>query len=135
MTMTVYSGSLQPKKKAELKEIALALRISDFGTKEEVQQRIRKHLDDNQAVLEDNPTFSGLFTRRKRAVPQFVNMYVVPLLSSFSSSPQGILPHPPPRSRGRSHQKRNCLVHLPLALHVATLSPRPPPFQRLERCR
>ena len=76
MTTTVYSGSLQPKKKAELREIALALRINDTGTKEEVQHRIRKHLDDNQATLEDDPAFSGLFTRRKRTVPQSIHPYV-----------------------------------------------------------
>jgi hypothetical protein len=64
----IYSGSLQPKKKIELQEIALALRISHQGTKEELVQRITKHLDFNQSSLEDNPTFTGLFSRRKRSV-------------------------------------------------------------------
>jgi len=64
----IYSGSLQPKKKIELQEIALALRISDQGTKDELVQRITKHLDFNQSSLEDNLTFTGLFSRRKRSV-------------------------------------------------------------------
>jgi hypothetical protein len=63
-----YSGSLGPKKKHELQEIALALRISDQGTKDEIVQRITKHLDSNQDALEDNPIFTGLFGRRKRSV-------------------------------------------------------------------
>jgi hypothetical protein len=63
-----YSGSLQPKKKAELQQIAAALRLSDQGTKEELQNRIKKHLDNNQGTLEDEPAFAGLFGRRKRSV-------------------------------------------------------------------
>jgi hypothetical protein len=66
MSPVAYSGSLQPKKKAELQEISLALRLSDQGTKEELQGRIKKHLDSNQATLEEHPTFMGLFGRRKR---------------------------------------------------------------------
>lgn len=64
----IFSGSLQPKKKSELQDIAVALRISDLGTKEEIVQRISKHLDANQDSLEENPAFSGLFIRRKRSV-------------------------------------------------------------------
>jgi SAP domain-containing new25 len=68
----VYSGSLQPKKKAELQDIASALNLSELGTKEELQSRIKKHLDNNQAMLEDDPSFVGLFGRRKRSVqPHF----------------------------------------------------------------
>jgi hypothetical protein len=74
----VYSGSLPPKKKSELQEIALALRISDQGTKDEIMQRITKHLDSKQDALEDNPTFAGLFGRRKRSVqPQPIPMCVL----------------------------------------------------------
>ncbi|KAL4063981.1 hypothetical protein V8B97DRAFT_1989806 [Scleroderma yunnanense] len=85
MAPTAFSGSLQPKKKAELLEIALALQISDRGTKEEVQARIKKHLDDNPH-LGDNPAFAGLFGRRKRSVqPQLPSSRSAP--SSASESP------------------------------------------------
>lgn len=67
-----YSGSLQIKKKAELQEIAQALAISDAGTREDLLQRIKKHLEDNSAELESDPAFSGLYTtrggRRQRSV-------------------------------------------------------------------
>lgn len=65
-TGSTYAGSLQAKKKAELQEIAQALNISNAGTREDLQQRIRKHLDDNSKEYEDDPTFTGLFGNRKR---------------------------------------------------------------------
>ncbi|KAH7882137.1 hypothetical protein F5I97DRAFT_1817671 [Phlebopus sp. FC_14] len=75
----VYSGSLQPKKKAELQEIATALKISDFGTKEDLQARIKKYLEANQKKLEADPAFAGLFGRRKRSVqPQTAHPDLVP---------------------------------------------------------
>jgi hypothetical protein len=63
-----FSGALQPKKKGELQEIAVALRLSDQGNKEELQNRIRLHLDKHQNTLEDDPVFAGLFGRRKRSL-------------------------------------------------------------------
>jgi hypothetical protein len=71
-----FAGALQPKKKSELQEIAVALRISDQGTKDEIQNRIRSHLDKHQTTLEDVPAFAGLFGRRKRsAQPQPASRY------------------------------------------------------------
>lgn len=71
--MVAYSGALAPKKKSELQQIAIALKLSSSGTKDELQARIKKHLDNNQDALEDDPTFTGLFGRRKKSVqPQAV---------------------------------------------------------------
>jgi len=65
-----FTGSLQPKKKSELQEIAIALDISDSGTREELQNRIKHHLAQHEHSLADDPRFGGLYVRatRKRSV-------------------------------------------------------------------
>ncbi|KAF9219329.1 hypothetical protein BS17DRAFT_789506 [Gyrodon lividus] len=86
MAPVAYSGGLQPKKKAELQEIAQALHLSNTGTKEDIQNRIKKHLDQNQSLLEGNPVFSGLFGKRKRSVqPHFIHVRPVPSPASEST--------------------------------------------------
>ena len=80
MPRSVFSGALPPKKKSELQEIAVGLGINDGGTKEELVTRLKKHLDSNQELLEDNPSFTGLYTRRKKSVqPQIAPRCVVVL--------------------------------------------------------
>lgn len=67
MAPIAYSGALAPKKKSELQEIATALSLSEWGTKDELQGRIKKYLDANQPELEEDARFSGLFGRKKRS--------------------------------------------------------------------
>lgn len=89
----IFSGTLPPKKKYELQEIAAALRLSDQGTKDEIHTRIKKHLDKNQATLEDDPTFAGLFGRRRRSVqppsvpPRFASFTAQTILLALFFSP------------------------------------------------
>lgn len=69
MAAIAFTGSLQSKKKVELQDIANALRISDNGTKDDLQTRIKGHLEKHQNKLEEEPAFAGLFgrlTKRKR---------------------------------------------------------------------
>jgi hypothetical protein len=75
MSPVVFAGSVQQKKKTELQELAVALKISDQGTRDSLQTRIKEHLDDHQATLEDNPRFAGLYVRKRRSVqPQFTRV-------------------------------------------------------------
>jgi SAP domain-containing new25 len=69
MAPIAFAGALAPKKKSELQDIALALRISDQGTKEDIQTRIKKHLDNNPNLEEDS-RFSGLYGRKRRGSVQ-----------------------------------------------------------------
>lgn len=73
---SLYSGSLQRKTKADLQEISLALGLSDAGTKDDIHQRIKRHLEENVDELETDPVFSGLYTRKRRIgslQPTFTN--------------------------------------------------------------
>ncbi|KAF8621466.1 hypothetical protein AX15_007760 [Amanita polypyramis BW_CC] len=68
MSPVAYAGGLQQKKKSELQEIAVALKISDQGTRESLHTRIKDHLDEHQDTLEDNPKFAGLYSRKRRNI-------------------------------------------------------------------
>ncbi|KAG5636987.1 hypothetical protein H0H81_006193 [Sphagnurus paluster] len=88
----VFSGALMPKKKGELQDISNALGISDQGTKDELLNRIKRHLELNPELEEDS-SFAGLFpSRRKRSIqPQ----------SSAPSPPNVPTQSAKPTSRGR----------------------------------
>src|SRR5258706_8836463 len=60
----VYSGALQPKKKSELQEIADALSLATTGTKDDLQTRIKDHLDVYD--LSDDPQFAGLYGVKRK---------------------------------------------------------------------
>lgn len=60
----VYSGALQPKKKGELQVIADALSLATTGTKDDIQTRIKEHLDAHD--LSDDPQFGGLYVGKRK---------------------------------------------------------------------
>ncbi|KAF5376096.1 hypothetical protein D9615_007756 [Tricholomella constricta] len=93
MAPPTFTGALMPKKKSELQEISVALRISDQGTKDDLFNRIKRHLDLNPD-LEEDPSFAGLFTNRRRrsAQPQPIPL---PVPRSFHTETGR------PNSRGR----------------------------------
>ncbi|KAK0200957.1 hypothetical protein DFS33DRAFT_1091845 [Desarmillaria ectypa] len=94
--MAPFSGSLQPKKKADLQNIANSLGISDAGTKDELQLRIKKHLDNNQDVLEGDPQYTGLYGVRSRGGAVTRRPSVQPQLPSSSRLAPPQEPTPPP---------------------------------------
>jgi hypothetical protein len=74
MSDILFNGSLQPKKKSELQDIASALGLSDAAsglTKEGVVGLIKTHLEMNETELADVPQFAGklLFTFTCRKAP------------------------------------------------------------------
>ncbi|PBK71818.1 hypothetical protein ARMSODRAFT_789648 [Armillaria solidipes] len=93
--MAPFSGSLQPKKKADLQNIATSLGISDAGTKDELQLRIKKHLDNNQDVLEGDPQYAGLYGIRSRGGAVARKPSVQPQLPSSSRLAPPKEPTPP----------------------------------------
>ncbi|GLB44125.1 hypothetical protein LshimejAT787_1600550 [Lyophyllum shimeji] len=91
MAPPIFSGALVPKKKSELQEISIALRISDQGTKDELLNRIKKHLEINPD-LEEDPSFAGLYgNRRKRSLQPQVSVPSARVADTGK----------PPSSRGR----------------------------------
>ncbi|KAG8857848.1 hypothetical protein FRB96_005567 [Tulasnella sp. 330] len=64
--MVAYSGALAPKKKQDLQELANELGIDSSGTKDELQERIKRHLADNQELSQDT-RFAGLYSRKRAA--------------------------------------------------------------------
>lgn len=58
-----YTGTLAPKKKEELQEIAAKLSLDSNGTKVDLANRIRVHLDAHD--LSEDPVFAGLYTKKK----------------------------------------------------------------------
>jgi len=85
-----------------LQQIASALRISDQGTKEDLYNRIKAHLDQNQATLEEEPTFAGLFGRRKRSVAPPSSRFAPGPAESSSDEKQS----PPPLNRAHFNAAR-----------------------------
>jgi hypothetical protein len=60
----VYSGALQPKKKSELQDIAEALDLATTGTKDDIQTRIKDHLDAHD--LSESSQFGGLYVGKRK---------------------------------------------------------------------
>ncbi|KAG2745983.1 hypothetical protein P692DRAFT_20954959 [Suillus brevipes Sb2] len=76
MAPITFSGTIPSKKKADLQAIAVALDISDAGTREDLQGRIKRHLEQHQSRYEDDPTFSGLYGKRKRSAQPPITRFV-----------------------------------------------------------
>jgi hypothetical protein len=92
MAPITFSGTIPSKKKADLQAIAVALDISDAGTKEDLQGRIKRHLERHQSKYEDDPTFSGLYGKRKRSAQPPITSVTSLLSLSPSCSSQALRP-------------------------------------------
>lgn len=65
-THSIFSGSLLSKRKPELVEIGAALGLpTDDIRVTDLVKSIQAHLDANEAQLASNPTFKGLFYRKR----------------------------------------------------------------------
>ncbi|KAG2145497.1 uncharacterized protein EDB93DRAFT_1151357 [Suillus bovinus] len=76
MAPIAFSGTIPSKKKADLQAIAVALNISDTGTREDLQGRIKRHLEQHQSQYEDDPTFSGLYGKKKKSIQTPIERFV-----------------------------------------------------------
>lgn len=64
-----FSGSLAPKRKEELLEIAQQLDIAgldDKSKKADLIKTIQSHLDEKAPELRDSPEYRGLYGRRRQ---------------------------------------------------------------------
>ncbi|KAH7100440.1 hypothetical protein BKA62DRAFT_245275 [Auriculariales sp. MPI-PUGE-AT-0066] len=113
--MSTYSGTLKSKKKSDLQGIASSLAISSAGTKDELETRIKGYLDTHETKLMDDPTYSGLYGRKKRsahlAAPGVPN----------DSDDDGTTP--PPAARNAGKLSRGAVALRSKALEVAQIEP------------
>jgi len=68
MAPVTFSGTIPSKKKADLQEIAIAMGLNDTGTRDELRARIEKQLEKHHSRYEGDPTFSGLYGKKKKSV-------------------------------------------------------------------
>jgi hypothetical protein len=64
-----YTGRLSGKSKPELEDIATALSLSTKGTKSEILECIKEHLENTPNLCQDH-RFSGLYSSRGNWAPQ-----------------------------------------------------------------
>ncbi|EJD43027.1 hypothetical protein AURDEDRAFT_114874 [Auricularia subglabra TFB-10046 SS5] len=102
---TAYTGALKPKKKSELQEIATNLSVSASGTKDELEQRIRDHLDANEHKLIDDPMYAGLYSRKKRQTT--ANLTVPSIHTPGHSDDEST---PPPAARNTRKASRGAVA-------------------------
>lgn len=61
----IFVGNLTSYKKDDLQALALALQLSDDGTKDDLKMRISEKFE-NDSNLKQNPRFNGLFNKSRR---------------------------------------------------------------------